>query len=136
MKIKYVGVKADGETAFAYLSGVALWMDGDEHEIKDDVAKRMLQHPDVFALADTQTANQTPDAAILTQADSQESTEPKDPTEPAASITADGEVIVLDGLGKDELHDLAKRLGVAVHHASGPDRVIAALQTAFPAAAE
>jgi len=150
MKIKYVGVKVDGETAFAHLSGVALWMDGDEYEIKDDVAKRMLQHPDVFALADkqepdtqttTQTTTQTADTTSLTltpgaEVKAPESTEPKDPAEPVASITVEGKVIVLDGLGKDELHDLAKRLGVAVHHASGPDKVIAALQAAFPATAE
>lgn len=52
-KIKYVGVKEDGETAFARESGIDRWMKGDSHEITNNaVAHKMLQHPDVFARDD------------------------------------------------------------------------------------
>lgn len=51
MLIKYCG-KKDHETAFEAESGVT-WGPGVTHEIKNpDLAKRMLRHPDVFAIAD------------------------------------------------------------------------------------
>lgn len=46
--------------------------------------------------------------------------------------TPDGET-VLDGLGKQELHELAERLGVKVHHLAGVEKVRTALTDAFPA---
>lgn len=50
MKIKYVGLKEDGETAFASAAGIAKWMPGDSFEVANpQLASRMLQHPDVFA---------------------------------------------------------------------------------------
>ena len=49
MKIKYVGLK-QFEDAFNGMTGVT-WGPGVEHDIGDDVAARMLNHPDVFALA-------------------------------------------------------------------------------------
>lgn len=48
-KIKYVGVKEDGETAFAAETGIARWMRGDSHEIPAPLAAKLLKHPDVFA---------------------------------------------------------------------------------------
>lgn len=57
MKIKYVGVKADGETAFALETKIERWMLGDSHEIADaELAARMLKHPDVFALDEAKAA--------------------------------------------------------------------------------
>lgn len=50
MKIKYVGLKEDGETAFASAAGIAKWMPGDSFEVANpQMVSRMLQHPDVFA---------------------------------------------------------------------------------------
>jgi hypothetical protein len=49
MKIKYVGVKEDGETAFAQQVGIERWMKGDVHDVPDALAAKMLEHPDVFA---------------------------------------------------------------------------------------
>lgn len=49
MKIKYVGVKEDGETAFSRDSGIERWMPGDSFDVPDPVGVKMLQHPDVFA---------------------------------------------------------------------------------------
>lgn len=55
MKIKYVGAKLDGEDAFKDRTGIT-WMPGSSHEIADaQLAQRMLQHPDVFAV-DAQVA--------------------------------------------------------------------------------
>jgi hypothetical protein len=46
--------------------------------------------------------------------------------------TPQGEFDLTD-MEKAELHDLAARLGVEVHHASGAPKVRAALMDAFPA---
>lgn len=48
MKLKYVGLKLDGEAAFERDTGL-VWMPGDEHEVTEALAVRMLAHPDVFA---------------------------------------------------------------------------------------
>ncbi len=113
MKLKYVGLKPDGETAFHDKTGV-VWFPGSCHEVKDEIATTMLRHPDVFAL----------DVVAVKQEDPVE--------EKAPSITlSDGTVKELDGLDKDQLHDLAKELGVTVHHASGAQKVIEALVAAF-----
>lgn len=52
MWIKYVGTKEDGEGAFSKESGYH-WFIGDVFEVRDaNLARRMLQHPDVFKLAE------------------------------------------------------------------------------------
>lgn len=136
MKIQYVGLKEDGETAFSTLTGIDRWMPGDVNEVKDDVAKSMLQHPDVFARYEEAAAQkgdggqQAPVGLGVTLAPG--ATVPSSGTQPTvASITVEGQVIDLSGMGKEELHELAKRLDIAVHHASGPAKVIEALQAAF-----
>lgn len=48
-QIKYVGAKSDGETAFGELTGGIVWLPGSTHPIDNQVAGRLLQHPDVFA---------------------------------------------------------------------------------------
>lgn len=50
-QIKYVGVKLNGERAFKEDTGIE-WMPGDSHDVKPDIAAKMLKHPDVFALDD------------------------------------------------------------------------------------
>lgn len=57
-KIKYVGVKLDGETAFTAAAKMAdPWMPGDVREIDDEkLVAQMLQHPDVFARDDANPA--------------------------------------------------------------------------------
>ncbi|MDZ7892328.1 MAG: hypothetical protein U5L73_11300 [Rhodoferax sp.] len=155
MKIKYVGVKQDGETAFASLSGIERWMPGDSFEVKDGVATRMLQHPDVFALADSaavpQAKTAAPQITLAPAAPQSAPTTDDNAVDPAAlslspgavvenpapvSITlADGTVKVLDGLDKPALYELTKELGLKVHPALGPAKLIAALQEAFPAKA-
>lgn len=49
-KIAYVGLKKDGESAFQSETGI-LWIPGSVEEVNPAVAKKMLNHPDVFALA-------------------------------------------------------------------------------------
>lgn len=119
MKIKYVGLKEGGETAFSELSGIERWMPGDTYEVKDDAAKRMLQHPDIWAIAE----DQKPSAEAQ-------------PTESGPQVAAislpDGTTQALDGMSKEALHELAKALGVRVHHLSGSDKVTKALVAAFP----
>lgn len=155
MKIKYVGAKIDGETAFANLSGIERWMPGDSFDVKDGVATRMLQHPDVFALADSETVPQAkatapqitlaPAASQAAPAADEKAVDPgvfslapgavvENPA-PVSITLADGTVKVLDGLDKPALYELTKELGLKVHPALGPAKLIAALQEAFPAKA-
>lgn len=102
MKIKYVGLK-DEETAFSRDTGIT-WFPGSVHDVPDDKAKRMLQHPDVFAQAegDEQPTDGTP------------SSNPSD----------------LESLTLEQLHALANMRGVKVHHAAGAAKVIDALRAA------
>jgi hypothetical protein len=51
MKIKYVGLKQDGERAFFSETNIE-WRIGDAHDVDAKVAAKMLKHPDVFAAAD------------------------------------------------------------------------------------
>jgi hypothetical protein len=106
MKIKYVGVKLDGETAFSGESGIALWLDGDSHEVKDAVAAKMLKHPDVFALDEGLTAA-TGDEAIIPP-----------------------EVADLLAMSKEQLQELAKSKDLKVHHNAGIETLIKAIQAA------
>lgn len=147
MKIKYVGLKLDGETAFKSECGIT-WMQGDEHEIRDDLAKRMLRHPDVFE----EVVELQPEKPAITL-QPQTVTEPVattgDTLAPGAEIkpvgqgdaapkflmaAKEGASIVLDDLDKAALHALAKESGVKVHHAAGADTVRKALIEAFPVA--
>lgn len=47
--------------------------------------------------------------------------------------TPDGEYVNLGDMSKEDLHAMAKKHGVQVHHKSGAAAVIEALQTAFAA---
>ena len=49
MKVKYVGLKVNGSTAFKAQTGIT-WFPGDSHEVKDSIAVNMLKHSDVFAM--------------------------------------------------------------------------------------
>lgn len=146
MKIKYVGAKTDGETAFIHLTGLT-WFPGDSFEVDNKHAPRLLNHPDVFERdteqVQTQTKVQTlapvqkpvtapaagdvdPNKLTLTPGATVENTKPVTITLP------DGTAKVIDGLSKEELHALAKSLEVKIHPASGAAKVSAALLEAFP----
>lgn len=47
--------------------------------------------------------------------------------------TPDGEYVNLGDMSKEQLQALAKKHGVEVHHKSGVDKLIEAMQTAFAA---
>lgn len=104
-RIKYVGTKDDGESAFSRETQIT-WFPGDSHDMTDAMAARMLQHPDVFA--------------------------PDEATFELAIKLGDGTVKVLDGMDRAELHALAKDLSLGVHHNAGEKKVIDALLDAFP----
>ena len=117
MKIKYVGVKLDGETAFAGESGIALWLDGDSHEVKDTVAAKMLKHPDVFALDDAMKA---PEPVQVGQV-----AEPVVMAE--TGISASG-LTPLESMTKAQLQELSKAKDIKVHHNAGIDTLIKAIK--------
>lgn len=146
MKIKYVGVKEDGETAFASLSGIERWMPGDSFDVKDTVAARMLQHPDVFmrdedvkpsaahlpltgaSLGSESTSDAQPGLAALTLAPGGVVAVPS-----IVAITPpNGTPIKLSGMSVTELKALAKTLDVKVHPNAGAQKFIDALVAAFP----
>lgn len=119
MKIKYVGVKLDGETAFASESGIAMWLDGDSHEVKDALAAKMLKHPDVFALDDAikaaEPVQEVKAADLVAMAEA---------GFPASSLTP------LEGMTKEQLQELAKAKDLKVHHNAGIDTLIKAIKAA------
>lgn len=130
MKIKYVGLKTDGETAFARDAGITAWLPGDSIEISDPrVAQRMLQHPDVFAVDDGR-AVKAPAKSVA--ASTPPVSEPVLVTNAAMSLApgAKVEAINLKDLDKAALHALAKERGVKVHHAAGAETVRTALEAA------
>lgn len=115
MKLKYVGLKTDGESAFSPETGIT-WMPGDSREVRDVVAQRMLNHPDVFAVDE---ADDVPTA-------------PTQSAEQNKIQLPDGEVRSLDGLNDDALREFAKTHGVAVHHKAKGQKLVDALMSAFP----
>lgn len=119
-KLKYVGLKQDGETAFSAETQIT-WFPDTVEDVAAPIAARMLNHPDVFALADDEKAKLV--------AELKKSVSPELPTHTV--ILPDGMVLVLDDLDKVALHELAKAHDVEVHHNAGADKVIAALVTAF-----
>lgn len=68
-RIKYVGLKADGERAFEANTGIT-WMPGSAHSVSVEHAALMLNHPDVWALDDEQ-----PEKPGQTLADAKEQVE-------------------------------------------------------------
>lgn len=54
-------------------------------------------------------------------------------TESAWTNTPDGEYVNLGDMSKEQLQALAKKHGVEVHHKSGVDKLIEAIQAAFAA---
>lgn len=95
MKIEYVGVKVDGETAFSRETGIT-WFPGDVNEVPEGIAKRMVQHPDVFA-----------EAGVV---------QPKKAATAAASSTQEASNVVdpLAGLDDKQVKAFAREKGLAI----------------------
>lgn len=129
MKIKYVGLKPDGETAFSSETGIT-WFQGDSFDVNDKHGQKMLKHPDVFAI-DESTSEPVPE----TQPVAKLSLAPgaKVELDAPASITTGGVTHDLNVLDLDALHSLAKQLNVSVHHKAGAEKVKTALLAAYPA---
>ena len=127
--IAYVGNKPE-ETAFFHDTGGIVWVPDAVHPVADHIAARMLEHPDVFALA---KESDGPGLGKTKAAADTKPPEDKVPG-PVSTITVDGSVVNLDALEQPELHALAKELKVKVHPQAGAVKVRAALLTAFPTA--
>lgn len=126
MKIKYVGLK-EFEDAFKGMTGVT-WGPGVEHDIGDDVAARMLNHPDVFALAGA--AVKEPESLSLADVAADPAQEDQ-PHKPQLVMQTEEGALVLDFLDKETLKQLAKEANIAVGN-SGPDKIRQKLAEAFP----
>ena len=50
-KLRYVGLKADGEHAFCEKTGI-VWMPGSEHDVSTEHAALMLPHTDVWEIGE------------------------------------------------------------------------------------
>lgn len=140
MKIKYVGLK-QFEDAFNGMTGVT-WGPGVEHDIGDDVAARMLNHPDVFALAgaavkEPESLSLADVATVKTADDPVAEDAPADPAQedqphkPQLVMQTEEGALVLDFLDKETLKQLAKEANIAVGN-SGPDKIRQKLAEAFP----
>lgn len=126
MKIKYVGLKEDGEAAFSNETQIT-WLPGSVQDVPLAIAQRMLKHPDVFAVDNEPLTGEQIKPLGLADAKA------FDPVQPPNKIQlADDTFLKLDGLDKATLHAVAKENGVDVHHNAGADKVIAALVAAFP----
>lgn len=130
MKIKYVGLKLDGETAFSRETGIT-WMPGMVEEVTGPITSKMLQHPDVFEEVkdDAKTAATAKQVQTLAPGAVVGST-----TVTGDSIIQleDGSKMSLDGKDVDSLRVLAKSLGQTVHPKAGAAKITAALLAAFP----
>lgn len=126
-KIRYVGLK-ERETAFESITGVT-WNAGEVQDIDTKHVEAMLKHPDVFALADADVAADGPANSVGTTADNDKIADPGTDTQWATA--PDGEYLLLSDMSKEQLHECAKKYGVAVHPKCGAPKVIEALQAAF-----
>lgn len=139
MKFRYIGLKEDGERAFMDKTGIE-WMPGSEHEVNDpSVAADMQRHPTIWeridgapiALASARqpavnTSATVNDQEVDDDADAAEKARLAT-MEPLHTIKVEEGDLVLDGMEAPELHALAKKLGVKVHHAAGAAKVRDAL---------
>lgn len=136
-QVKYVG-KKQSEAAFSDETDI-IWTPGSSHPIADEgLARRMLRHPDVFAIDETPpAASNAPGLGDAT---------PKDATvlpewvtdgislgmtdEELQTIAASGGPDSDEGkpLYKAALHAVAKKRGLELHPNTGPDKVIEALK--------
>lgn len=140
MKIKYVGVKQDGETAFSRETGIT-WFPGTCEDVPVAMAAKMLKHPDVFAedVAEVvaPAAPVAPTAPITLQPLNKAASDLQSTLAPG-SVVGEGAATAkpdLDTLTREELHALAKERGIKVHHSSGAVAVKAALLAADAPAA-
>lgn len=86
-----------------------------------------------FEVKPMQYANRMLTAGALAPARRQPSAAPAETPVPRSVIQPhDGEPIDITDMEKEALHDLAEKLGVEVHHASGAAKVRAALLEALP----
>lgn len=129
-KIQYIGKKPQRIDTVAG-TGIVWAGNGDVQLVPSDAAKRMLQHPDIWAIAEDQEPSNEP-AGEPTPTPSAEAEPAESGPQVAAISLPDGTIQALDGMSKEALHDLAKALGVRVHHLSGADKVTEALVAAFP----
>ena len=137
MKIKYVGVKEDGETAFSRDTGIT-WFPGTCEDVPAAMAAKMLRHPDVFAEDVAEVVVPAAPAASITLQPLDKTTGDLQPTLAPGSVVGEGAAAVqpdLDTLSREELHALAKARGIKVHHSSGAAAVKAAILAANAPAA-
>lgn len=127
-KIRYVGLKQE-ESAFSNVTGIT-WAQGTVESVDIKHVAAMLNHPDVFELAEESIggladAKPTPAAPV---------------TIPTLGEAAVGEAASstdpLDAMTREELHALAKERGIKVHHSSGAAAVIKAIRDVQPTKVE
>lgn len=135
MKLKYVGLK-DEETAFSPETGIT-WTPGSSHDVADLIAKRMLAHPDVFALDESKGKAAAATAPVAAPAPAAPPAGSEgDPVAPEFVIATSEGPLVLDAMDRDTLVALAKEAGLKHHHNAGIDKLRALLMAAFPLKAD
>ena len=138
MQIKYVGLKEE-ETAFSPETGIT-WYPGSTHNVPDHLAKRMLQHPDVF-----EADNAPSTKVVVPKTESAQSGDggiggghgnPPTPEPPKFLMATPDGPLALDTIERDDLVALAKELGIKHHVNLGEDKLRALLVEKHPVKAE
>lgn len=129
MQIKYVGLKEE-ETAFSSETGIT-WFPGSSHPVPDNLARRMLQHPDVFEL-DTPDEEEQPKTVVTLTPTGQKPLEPTGDAKPEFVMGTPDGPMVLDQLDRDALVELAKSVKVEHHVNLGAPKLRALLVEKFP----
>lgn len=104
----YVGLKTDGERAFHDLTGI-VWMPGSSHDVSDEHAVKMLNHPDVWVVSEGAKKMGLSDAATHNE------------------VITEVVTPALDGMTDDDVHEFAKARGIKVHHRLAGENLRAAV---------
>ena len=131
MQIKYVGLKEE-ETAFSPETGIT-WYPGSSHPVPDHLAKRMLQHPDVF---EKDTGEEVQKPVVTLTPPSLENQNPPGGNPPEFVMRTPDGPLVLDAMERDDLVELAKSVNVAHHVNLGAPKLRALLVEKHPFKAE
>lgn len=107
-KIKYVGLKTDGERAFAEKTGI-VWMPGDVHDVSAAHAALMAPHDDVWELVEDTAGGPTLADAVT----SDSAVASGERSDGGINASAEYDIDVMDDAS---VHTLAKMRGYAMHN--------------------
>lgn len=118
---------------FTYTGGRERSMPEAHAKVLQKLGRGSYMTRDMVAAPQPAPAQEPPAPPAAAPVPSEPTTTPEPTAAPRALITTPQGDFDLTDMEKDDLHELAEKLGVEVHHASGAPRVRAALLEAFSA---